>query len=58
MSGAQQPPIAAGGGSAAGPPGGYPEYNRMPGSQAGPPGPAPGPPNIESAGPSDYSGFG
>ena len=50
--------MAAGGGSAAGPPGGYPEYNRMPGSQAGPPGPAPGPPNIESAGPSDYSGFG
>ncbi|XP_068704480.1 RNA-binding protein Musashi homolog 2-like [Montipora foliosa] len=58
VSGAQQPPMAAGGGSAAGPPAGYPEYNRMPGSQAGPPGPAPGPPNIESAGPSDYSGFG
>lgn len=51
--GAQQQTMSAGG-SAGGAPGGYPEYNRMQGPQAGPP----GPPNIEGAGPSDYSSFG
>ena len=54
MTGAQQVPVS----SAAAATGGYPDYNRMQGTQAGQPGAAPGAPAVDSTGAPDYSAYG
>ena len=54
MTGAQQVPVS----SAAAVTGGYPDYNRMQGTQAGQPGAAPGAQPVDSTGAPDYSAYG
>ena len=53
MTGAQQVPA-----SSAAATGGYPDYSRMQGTQAGQPGAAPGAPPVDSTGQPDYSAYG